>query len=74
MASRGSCVHNSMVKKFGGIPKMLALSNFFKLLIVSDKMIHKAFNTHTALHTKPIRENFNFQYLPKLYIGFNVKS
>ena len=33
-------------------------------------MIHKAFRTHTALQTKPIRESFHIHYLPKLYIGF----
>ena len=40
--------------------------------MVSDKTIHKAFRTHTATCSskKPIREIFQFHYLPKLYIGF----
>ena len=39
--------------------------------MVSEKMIHRAFRTHTTLDTQnPIRENFNFHYLSKLYIGF----
>ena len=36
-------------KIFGGIPKMLVLCNFLKILMVSDKVIHKAFRTHTTL-------------------------
>ena len=42
-------VHNSMVKLSGGIPKIVVLSNFLKILMVSDKTIHKAFRSHTAL-------------------------
>ena len=34
-------------------------------------MIQRAFRICTTLYTKPIRENFYFHYLPKLYIGFN---
>ena len=36
------------------------------------ELIHKAFRIHkTAFkNKKPIRENFYFHYLPKLYIGF----
>ena len=49
---------------------MLVLCNFLKILMVSDKMLHKAFRTRTTLLTKPIREIFHFHYLPKLYIGF----
>ena len=40
--------------------------------MVSDEMIHRAFRTHTTLKTKPIRENFNFHHLPKLYTGFKI--
>ena len=67
-------MHNFMVKNFGGIPKMLVLCNFLKILMVSDKMIHRAFRTHTTLETKPIREIFHFHYLPKIYIGFKIST
>ena len=45
--------------------------NFLKILMVSDKTIHKAFRIHETISTKPVRE-FSL-YLPKvkLYIGFN---
>ena len=66
MTTRGSYVHNSYGKNFRGIPKILVLCNFLKILIVSDKMIHRAFRTRATL-----REIFHFHYLPKLYIGFN---
>ena len=33
----------------GGIPKNLVLCNFLKILMVSDKTIHKAFRTPTTL-------------------------
>ena len=53
---------------------MLVLCNFLKILMVSDKTIHKAFITHVTLQTKPIREIFHFHYLPKLYIDFKKKE
>ena len=59
---------------FGGIPKMLVLCNFLKILMVSDKTIHRSFRSHATLLTKPIREIFHFHYLPKLYIGFKIMS
>ena len=43
---------------------MLVLCNFLKMLMVSDKIIHRAFRTHTTLLTKPIGENFHFHFLP----------
>ena len=46
--------------------------NFLKILMVSDKMIYRAFRTRVTLSTKLIREIFHFLYLPKLYIGSNV--
>ena len=50
LATRGSSVHNSIYGNiFGGIPKILVLYNFLKILMVSDKMIHGAFRTHTTL-------------------------
>ena len=45
--------------------------NFLKILMVSDKTIHKAFRIHKTV-TESIRECLDFQYLPKLYIGFNT--
>ena len=35
-----------MVTFLGGIPKMLVLCSFLKILMVSDEMIHRAFRTH----------------------------
>ena len=52
MAARGRYVHVHG-KIFGGIPKMLVLCNFLKILMFSDKMIHRAFRTHTT-HLKRI--------------------
>ena len=46
MPTRGSYVHG---KSFGGIPEMLILFNFLKILMVSDKTIHMAIRTHTTL-------------------------
>ena len=37
-------------------------------------MIQKAFTIHKTLLTKPIRDNFYFHYLTKLYIGFMVQG
>ena len=53
-------------KMLGGIPKTLVLCDFLKILMVSDKMIHKwrlleliqLYQNETQ-----IRENFHFQYL-----------
>ena len=60
-------------KIFRGIPKVLVLCNFLKILMVSDKMIYKAFRTHNILWTKPIREFPYFhKYKPKLYIRFQL--
>ena len=42
----------------GGIQTMLVFCNFLKILMVSDKTIHKAFRSHETLKTKPIREFF----------------
>ena len=38
--------------------------------MVSDKMIHKAFSKYYNSINKTHKRNFNFHYLPKLYIGF----
>ena len=42
-------IYITMVKIFGGILKMLVLCNFLKILMVSDKMIHRVFRTLTTL-------------------------
>ena len=52
----------------GGHRKSISFMQFLKILMVSDKTIHKAFRTHTTFF---FNEMFNFHYLPKLYIGFN---
>ena len=52
---------------------MLVLCNFLRKLMVSDKRIHRAFRTPTALFIKQnplLRQNFYFHHLTKLYIGF----
>ena len=69
MATRGSYVHNSG-KIFGGIPKSLILCNFLQM--VSDKIIHKAFRTHTTLWTKPIREFFIFTIYQNYTLALNL--
>ena len=74
MATRGSYVHNSMVEFSGASKKKLVLCNFLRILMVSDKIIHRAFRTRTTLQTKAIREIFNLHYSPKLYIGFKLCS
>ena len=57
----------NMVKFLGASWKNLGVFffNFLKILMVSDKMIHKAFRIHNT-----IRGILYFHYLPKLYIGF----
>ena len=70
MATRRSYVHNSMVKFSRAYRKLLVLCNFLKMLMVSDKTVHRAFRSRRTLWTKPIREIFHFHSLPKLYIGF----
>ena len=65
MATRGSYVHNSG-RIFVGIPKMLVLCNFLKILMASDKMNHKAYRTHTTLLRKSIsKRNFSFLLFTK---------
>ena len=39
----------TLIEFFGGIPKMLVLCNFLRILMVSDKTIHRAFRTRTTL-------------------------
>ena len=70
MATRGSYVHKLYGEFFGGIQKIQFLCSFLKILMVSGKLNHGPFRTPTTLYTKPIREIFNFHYLPKLYIDF----
>ena len=47
MATRGSYVHNSLVKLSGASQK--CFMQFLKILMVSDKTIHRAFGTYTTL-------------------------
>ena len=81
MATRGSYAYNSIYGKIwkgGGIPKIFLqnlrgilkisfLQFSQKILLVSDKMVHKAFRTRAILWTKPIREIFHYQYLLQLF-------
>ena len=65
--SQAKCELGIDGKIVGGIPKMLVFCNFLQILMVSDKMIHKAFRIHkTYLKQNPL----GFYYLPQLYIGF----
>ena len=48
----------------GGIPHFFFCGKFVKIMMVSDKTIHKAFGIHKTLFIKPIRENFHLHYLP----------
>ena len=74
--ARESYVHKHMVK-FSGHPENAILGGFrgvgctfLKMLMVSDKMIHRASRIPITLQTKPIRDFFFFYYLPKLYFVF----
>ena len=72
MATRGSYVHNSMVKILGASRKMLVLCNFLKILMVSDKTIYKPCVELVELcKQNPVEKIVIFTHLPKLYIGFN---
>ena len=74
--ARWSYVHNSYGNIFKGIPKMLVLCNFLKILMVWGKMIHRAFSSQLLIQLykqNPLQKFFIFHYLPKLYIGFNMK-
>ena len=71
MATRGSCVHISMVEFSGGIPKNLVLCNFFRILMVSDKMIHRAFRTHTTLFKQNQSEIF-FSSIFTIYQNYTL--
>ena len=42
-------VHNSMVKFLGASQNCLFFGNFLKILMVSDKMIYRAFRSHVTL-------------------------
>ena len=66
-----------MVNILGGIPKMFVFCKFLKILMVSDKTIHKAFRTHVHVQVYlsiPIRkkEKRNLTiYQNYISIGFN---
>ena len=49
-----------MVKFYGGIQKILLLCNFLKILMVSDKTIHKVLELiQLCIKTKPTKEIFH---------------
>ena len=73
MITRGSYVHKPMVK-FLGPQKTFPPPPPFKILMVSDQTIHRAFKIHKTLSVKPIRVVVFCHYLPKLYFGFNCLS
>ena len=58
MATRGSYVHN-YGKFFGGNLKMLILCNFLKILMVSDKIIHRALLVQLSKQN-PLEKIFSF--------------
>ena len=58
----GAIYINLYIVKFPGHPKILVLCNFLKILMDSDKMIHKTYRTH-KITTKPFREIFIFNTL-----------
>ena len=73
MATRGSYVHNSYGRIFGGIPKMLVLCNFLIKLMVSDKRFTGLLELIQLYKQNPLENFFIFtMHLPKLYIGFNI--
>ena len=52
-------------------PRTLIVCKFLKILMVSDKTIHKVFRIKLyKFVNKTIREFSYFHYLPKLYFGF----
>ena len=70
MSTRGSYVHKPMVNIFGASQNVV-LCNFLKILMVSDKIIYKAFRTHKTILKQNPFDNFYFlHYLPKLHVGF----
>ena len=79
--TKGSYVHKNkpQSKIFGGITKMLIVCNFLETMMVSDKMIHKAFKIHKTLQTKPGESKPNREILFSLHVftktihGFNLR-
>ena len=53
---------------------MLGLCNFLKMLMVSDKTIHKDDKTHinNSINKTHLKKNNHFHCLPKLYFGFKA--
>ena len=70
MITRGSYANKPMVNSSGGGGQKFVLCKFLKILMVSEKKIHKAFRVHETLQTKHIREILYFHYLPELYFSF----
>ena len=55
---------------FGGIPKMFVFWKFLKILMVSDKSIHKAFRIHKTLYNNPLKKTFIFTIYQNYTFGF----
>ena len=54
-----------------------SVCKFLKILMVSDKTIHKAFRIHKTLQGNPLEKFYiicTIQYSPKLYFGFNRRD
>ena len=68
----------TMVKFLGGVLNFFIFCKFLKILMVSDKTIHKAFRIHKTLQTKPIKDFFFsltiYIHVPKLHFGFLKSS
>ena len=61
-----------MVKFSRGGGKILVFCKFIKILMVSDKAIHKTFQIHKNLKINKTHYRLLFyKFLPKLYFGFN---
>ena len=53
---------------------MLVLCNFLKILMVSDKTIHRALVLMQLYKHNSLENFFHFHHLPKVSIGFNPKE
>ena len=77
MVTRGSYVYISMGIILGGIPIKKKCYGFMQFSTKNWWFRRKTFTglweLIQLLWTIPIRENFNFHHLPKLYFGFKRK-
>ena len=58
-------------KIFGGIPKMLFLCNFLKILMVSDKLITRLLELVQLYEQTPLDKIFHFHHLPNYKLALN---